>query len=201
VPWPYATGDDAVIFADVRVLKQLLSDSDEDVPEASVPDHPILAEALKAGAADMDQELTEHLRYDVRAMMKLAEPRVSGPDPGVWLRKMNTARAIVHLQHRRVRPAPEADQLAAPLLQWADEQLARVHAGKNVLVAPPDNPAAMSDAEMKASIGSAAESGLVDKETFDPNVPGGLIHPRMGAYSPRRDSYDTLNEDFRDGGL
>jgi hypothetical protein len=199
--WPYCKGDQFTTFVDVRVARQLLSDDPAvDVPEADVPTHPLLKEALKEGATELDQALTEHLRLSVPVLMRLAEVRPDGePDPGVWLRKMNAARAVVALQHRRVRPSPEAKQLAAELIDWSDRQLELVHSGHNIL--PPTLAASVgmaTDAEARGALEANQGADLVERVTFDPSG-NPLLHPRMFPSSTNPNYVDPLNQDYRNG--
>lgn len=193
--WPYCQPAKFSLYVDLRVLVQILSDTDQDIADptnagaanAAVVASALAAEALAAGAADMDQAMLEAKRYALADMQALADPPAQGvPDHGAYLRRLNAACAIRFLQQRRVRPGPEIKNLAA-YGDWAEEELERIRTGQRIIPSSVGGTAGNQDAGLPTGVTSSVTEGAFPSRMF-----GQTDGPGVGYI-------DRLNRGYRDG--
>lgn len=193
--WPYCQPANFSKYVDLRVLVQILSDTDADLADptnagaanAAITGSALALEALTAGATDMDQAMLEAKRYSLADMIALADPPAAGvPDHGAYLRRLNAACAIRFLQQRRVRPLPESRNLSQ-YGDWAEGQLELIRTGQRIIPSSVGGTAGNQEAGLPTGVTSRQTEGA-----FPPRMFGQVDSPGLTYI-------DTLNRGYRDG--
>lgn len=216
--WPYCKTTQFSLYVDLRICCDLLTDLNAKLADAqndpagaqvAVAASAMLAEALKAGATDIDMAMIDSRRYDVDAMQLLAEiPTDGAPDHGVFLRRLNAGLAVRFLNDRRVRPEPESEETRT-LGKWAAEVLEQIRLGHNVIPARAGpltvlsgdpTTAAAQKAAGRGAVESAQSAGLPDAGTSTVGISTCVWPYRMfGQTSCQQPcSTDPLNTGYRD---
>lgn len=148
--WPYLPLASVTDFVDPRVLKQMASDTGDDLTDGQLATQlatpgSVIDVSRTVGAGRIDQALQSAGKYDWNNLWVFAhkpDGTVTGdylsdgvtlrPDQGIVVRKLNAGLLLADLQQRRLRIQPDWDA-TLPIAQWAAEQLERISQGWDVL--------------------------------------------------------------------